>query len=176
MRELLMKRRSIRKYEDRPVEPEKIEQIMNAALLAPSSKKSQPWEFIVVNDPALLEKLSVSREAGAAFVKDAPLAIVILADPSKSNVWVEDTSIAATLIQLQAESMGIGSCWIQVRNRSCDAVRTTEEFIRDLLVIPETRHVASIIAMGYPAETKNPYSDADLPPGKIFVNRYGLGQ
>ncbi|MDW7672865.1 MAG: nitroreductase family protein [Bacillota bacterium] len=173
MLELLMKRRSIRKFEKRPVEQEKVQQIVNSALLAPSSKGSQPWEFVVVDDPALLTALSISREVGAGFVKDAPLAFVIIADPAKSNVWVEDTSIAATLIQLQAETLGLGSCWVQVRNRNCDEVRTTESFIRELLKIPQDRHVASIIAMGYPAETKKAYSEKDLPEDKVFVNLYG---
>jgi nitroreductase len=176
MLELLMKRRSIRKFESRPVEQDKIQQILNAALLAPSSKRSQPWEFVVVDDPAVLAKLSISREMGADFVKDAPLAIVIIADPAKSNVWVEDSSIAATLIQLQAETLGLGSCWVQVRNRNCNEVRTTESYIRELLEIPEDRHVASIIAMGYPAETKRAYTEKDLPEGKVFINQYGIGR
>jgi nitroreductase len=174
MLELLRKRRSIRKFENRPVEQDKIEQILNAALLSPSSKNSQPWEFIVVDNPALLAKLSISREMGADFVKDAPVAFVIIADPAKSNVWVEDSSIAATLIQLQAETLGLGSCWVQVRNRNCDEVRTTESFIRELLKIPDNRHVASIIAMGYPSETKKAHSEKDLPEGKVFVNQYGV--
>ncbi|MEN1761049.1 nitroreductase family protein [Anoxynatronum sibiricum] len=176
MLDLLMKRRSIRKYEQKAVEPEKIEQIMKAALLAPSSKKSQPWEFVVVTEPELLKKLSQSREMGAAFVKESPLAIVILADPAKSNVWVEDAAIAATLIQLEAEMLGLGSCWIQVRNRSCDEVRSTEAVIREMFKIPQHLHVASFIAMGYPAENKQPYSEDDLPENRVFVNRYGVGE
>jgi len=176
MLDLLMKRRSIRKYEKRAVEPEKVEQMMKAALLAPSSKNSQPWEFVVVTEPELLRQLSQSREMGAAFVKDAPLAIVILADPTKSNVWVEDAAIAATLIQLEAESLGLGSCWIQVRNRSCDAVRTTEAVIREMLNIPEDLQVASFISVGYPAETKKPRTEEDLPEHRVFVNRYGVGE
>lgn len=176
MLNLLMKRRSIRKYTDKPVDDEMIQRIIEAALLAPSSKKTQPWEFVVVKDKDLLLKLSQSRDVGAAFMKEAPLAMVVLADPEKSNVWVEDTSIAATLIQLEVESLGLGSCWVQVRNRYADETKTTEEYIRHLLHIPETRKVACMIVIGHPAEEKKPTSLKDLPMSKVFVDKYGIGQ
>jgi nitroreductase len=175
MLEMLLKRRSIRKYENRPVELDKIEKIMKAALLAPSGKNIKPWEFIVVTEPEMMEKLSNARESGAAFLKDAPLCIVILADPSKSDIWIEDASISAVLIQLQVESLGLGSCWVQVRNRTCGPVRTSEDYIRELLDIPEHYHVASMISIGYPAEEKPAYQDNDLKNEKVYVNRYGIG-
>lgn len=176
MLDLLMKRRSIRKYTEKPVDDEMIQRIIEAALLAPSSKKTQPWEFIVVKEKQLLGQLSQSRDVGATFMKEAPLAIVVLADPEKSSVWVEDTSIAATLIQLEAESLGLGSCWVQVRNRYADETKTTEEYIRHLLDIPDNRKVACMIAIGHPAETKKPASLKDLPISKVFVDKYGIGQ
>lgn len=176
MLSLLMKRRSIRKYTEKPVDDEMIQRIIEAALLAPSSKKSQPWEFIVVKEKQLMNQLAKSRDVGAAFMKEAPLAIVVLADPEKSNVWVEDTSIAATLIQLEAESLGLGSCWVQVRNRYANESKTTEDYIRDLLHIPDQLHVACMIAIGHPAENKKPASLKELPMSKVFVDKYGIGQ
>ena len=100
--ELLRNRRSIRKYEDRPVEKEKIDTILQAALMAPSSKRCTPWHFIVVTDKEKLAMMSNSRTMGSAFVANAPAAILVLAEEDKSDVWVEDASIAATLMMFEA--------------------------------------------------------------------------
>ncbi len=175
MLDLLLRRRSIRKYAAKTVDQDHIVRLTQAALAAPSGKNLKPWEFIVVTEPDTIRKLSNAKETGASFVKDAPLVIVILADPAKSDVWIEDTSVAAILIQLQAEALGLGSCWVQVRNRVCDSVRSSGDYIRELLEIPADLHVASMISIGYPAETKPAYSESDLQTGKIYVNRYGIG-
>jgi nitroreductase len=114
--ELLKKRRSIRKYTDKKVEKEKVLNLIQGALLSPSSRGLRPWEFIVVEDTDLLEKLSFSKP-GAAFLKNSQLGIVILGNPDKSDVWIEDTSIATTIIHLLSEALELGSCWIQIRER-----------------------------------------------------------
>ncbi|SFI16434.1 Nitroreductase [Tindallia magadiensis] len=174
MLERLKERRSIRKYAERPIEKEKVENLLKAALLAPSSKKSQPWEFIVIDDKEILSELSRSKEKGAGFVKDAPMAILVMADPEKSDVWVEDTSIASTLIQLQAHSMGLGSCWVQVRNRKCNEEVTAEKFIKNLLSIPDKICVEALITVGYPDESKRSYEEDDLNWNIVFSNQYGI--
>ncbi|RQD66944.1 MAG: NAD(P)H-dependent dehydrogenase/reductase [Tindallia sp. MSAO_Bac2] len=173
MLEKLKSRRSIRKYEEKPIEKEKIDSIIEAALLSPSSKKNQPWEFLVVTDQELLTKLSLSKEAGSAFVKDAPVAVVVMADPEKSDVWIEDASIAATIIHLQAHWMGLGSCWIQLRNRQSDKMKTSEEYVRDLLEIPAGIRVEALVTMGYPAESKPHHKEENLLWEKVFLNQYG---
>ena len=81
---LVQKRRSIRRYEDKPVEPEKIDRLIEVALRAPSSRGFNPWEFVVVTDPILLEKLSKAKPHGASFLKDASLGIVVCADPENA--------------------------------------------------------------------------------------------
>lgn len=173
MLNLLMNRRSIRKYKDRQVEREKVEAIVKAALLSPSSRGICPWEFIVVTDKTYLAELSRCREGSAAFLKDAPLGIVVLADENKSDVWVEDASIASILIQLQAEALNLGSCWIQVRGRMHDKNKTAEEYIREQLSIPDNMCVESIIAIGYPDENKSPHREDELKYDKVYIQRYG---
>jgi len=111
MIELLRKRRSIRKFLPEKVTPEHIDIIIEAALRAPSSRGINPWEFILVDDPEKLSKLATSKQHGSEFLENAPLAIVVCADSTKSDVWVEDCSIAAIIIQLTAWSLGLGSCW-----------------------------------------------------------------
>ncbi|MBC8393989.1 MAG: nitroreductase family protein [Deltaproteobacteria bacterium] len=170
---LVRKRRSIRKYLEKPIEGEKIDILIEAALCAPSSRGFQPWSFIIVTDPAILEKLSRSKEHGSAFLKGAPLGIVVCADPGKSDVWVEDASIAAILVQLAAESIGLGSCWIQIRERMHDPNRTAEAHVSDLLNFPANLKVACIIAVGYPAEEKAPHKKENLLYEKVHQGSFG---
>jgi nitroreductase len=77
------------------------------------------------------------------------LAIVVCADESKNDVWIEDCSIASILLQLTAQSLGLGSCWIQIRNRKHTKNTSSEKYIQHLLNIPENFKVLSIIAVGY---------------------------
>ena len=105
---VVQKRRSIRRYQERRVEPEKVDALVEAALRAPTSRGTTSWRFIVVDDPATLEKLSRARDAGSSQLKNAPLAIVICTNPEESTVWVEDASIAGDFILLAAEDMGLG--------------------------------------------------------------------
>ncbi len=171
---LVQKRRSIRRYLEKPVEPEKIDLLIESALRSPSSKGLNPWELIVVKDKDLLEKLSKAKPHGASFLKNAPLGVVVCADPSKCDVWVEDASIATIFLHLAATSMGLGSCWIQIRKRMYDQTKTSQEYIRELLKIPENFKVESIVAIGYPAESKPSHKKESLPYDKIHFDFFGL--
>ena len=134
--DLLKKRRSIRKYINKKIEKEKVDMIIKSALMSPSSRGRRPWEFVLVEDRDLLEKLSKCREHGSQFLKEAALAVVVLADPDKCDVWIEDASIASLIIQLTAHSLDLGSCWIQVRERYKNEFQKTEDYIKELLDIP----------------------------------------
>ena len=170
---VIQKRRSIRKFLEKPVEAEKIDLLVEAALQAPSSRGLNPWEFIVVTDQALLEKLSSSKQHGSAFLKHAPLGIVVCADPDRCDVWVEDASIASIFIQLATESLGLGSCWIQIRERMHDGKKSAQEYIAESLNIPAKMQVESIIAVGYPAETLPPHKKEELLFEKVHRDTYG---
>jgi nitroreductase len=170
---LITKRRSIRRFKTHRVEREKIDSILEAALRAPSSRGFNPWQFVVVTEPALLKKLSGAKEHGSAFLKGAPLGIVVCADPGISDVWVEDTSIATIFIQLAAESIGLSSCWIQVRKRKHQEGVSAEDFVRTTLGIPGKLCVASMVAIGYPDEEKPPHKKESLPWDKVHVNTFG---
>ncbi len=170
---LIQKRRSIRKFETKEVEAEKIDRLIEAALRAPSSMGSKPWEFIIVSDREVLAKLSMAKQHGASFLKNAPLAIVVCADPDKSQVWIEDASIASIFIHLAAESMGLGSCWIQIRKRMHDNTTTSEAYVSQLLNIPEGKRVESIIAVGYPDEGKPPHKKESLQYEKVHLGSFG---
>jgi len=172
MLDLLKQRRSIRKYQDRAVEQEKLDIILKSALLAPSSRGIRPWEFIVVTDKEILEKLSQCKAHSSQFLKDAPLGIVVIADMTASDVWIEDVSIASTIIQLTAQYLGLGSCWIQIRNRKTADNKSSEDYVKELLNIPEKYSVDNIIAIGYPGEQKKPYDENALLYDKVHMERY----
>lgn len=173
MLELLKSRRSIRKYEDKPLEKEQIDKLLKAALLSPSSKARRPWEFVAVTDKELFVKLSKARQQGSSrFLNEAALAIAVIADREKCEIWIEDASIAATILQLTAHSMGLGSCWIQIRERMYDDIKTSEEYVKETLNIPDKYSVECIISVGYPAEEKKAYEDKDLKYEKLHYNTY----
>lgn len=170
---LIQKRRSIRKFQKNQVENEKIEILIEAALRSPSSRGYNPWEFIVVTEPDLLERLSSAKIHGSQFLKNAPLGIVVCADEDKCDVWVEDCSIASTFIFLASESIGLRSCWIQIRERMHNETITSEEYVSEVLGIPSRLKVESIIAVGYPDEKKPPHKKEELQYEKVFLNQYG---
>jgi len=169
---LIKNRRSIRKYKEQEIEKDKIKKLIKAVLFSPSSKASYPCEFIFVNDKELLAKLSQSKPHGSAFLANAPLGIVVTADPTKSDVWIEDASIATTFILLAAEALGLGACWIQIRKRKYSDTIDSGEYIRNILSIPDKRCVLAMVGIGYPEETKMPRQEGDLEYDKVFFNQY----
>jgi nitroreductase len=171
--QLVQKRRSIRRYSDRPVEPEKLDILIEAALRSPSSIARYPWEFIMVKDPALLDQLSRAKQHGSSFLRYASAAIVVCADPVKSDVWVEDASIASIMILLAAESIGLGGCWVQIRERNHSSSKTAEAYIRELLSIPERLKVEAIMSIGYPAVSKEPHPREELLFERVYKDHYG---
>ena len=170
MIELLRSRRSVRRYEKRAVGGEHIEILKEALLRCPSYRGINPWTFVFVDDPDLLLGLSKAKEHGSSFIKEAALAVVVCGDEEKSDVWVEDCSIASIVAHLTAHSLGLGSCWIQIRNRPHGRGETAEEYLRELLDLPTGLMVEAIVAIGYTAEHPSPIPKERLDYGKIVRN------
>lgn len=170
--ELLRNRRSTRRFTPQAVEPEKIEALKKAILMSPSGKRRNEWEFIMVQDKNTLGKLAECKEHGAELVADAPLAFVILADTTNTDIWIEDCSIASIILQLAAESLGLGSCWVQCRLRGLQDGTTSEEYLRELLQIPDHFAVLNLVAIGYKNETRKPFDDEKLQWNKIHEERF----
>ncbi|MGD2036271.1 MAG: nitroreductase family protein [Desulfobacterales bacterium] len=171
---LTQSRRSIRKYQEKPVASEKIDLLVEAFLRAPTSRGKNSWEFVVVTDSVLLDKLSSAKPHGAAFLRDAALAIVVCANPQISDVWIEDASIASIFIHLAAASLELGSCWIQIRERKHNDTQTAEAYIAEILNLPAHIKVVSMIAIGYPDEHKSGHPKESLPYDKVSLNNYGV--
>ncbi len=169
---LLKQRRSTRVFTDKKITPAEIDKILQAALMSPSGKSINEWAFIVIDDSTLLEKLAQSKAHGSQLLEKAPLAIVVIGDTTKSDVWIEDCSIASIIIQLQAEAMGLGSCWVQIRQRSDKNGTPSENVVRDLLAIPQQYGIESIIAIGEKAQERKPFDESKLQKEKIHYNQY----
>ena len=171
--ELIKNRRSMRKFTDEELTQEEVVTLMKAALMAPTSKRSNAWQFVVVDDKETLQKLSRCKEQASQFIADAALAVVVMADPMVSDVWIEDASIASIYLQLQAEDLGLGSCWVQVRERFAAPGVTSNEYVHDVLDIPLQLQVLSIIAIGHKGLERKPFNEEHLQWEKIHLNRYG---
>ena len=145
-KDLAQQRRSHRKFTDEDIDGEDLKLILRAALMSPTSKSQRSWQFVVVDDKVDLEKLADAKNLGSQFLKDAPVAIVVLGDPLQNDCWVEDGSIAAISMQYQAEDLGLGSCWIQMRGRGLDDGTPAEPVKSGKTSMPQTGQTVAYIA------------------------------
>lgn len=165
--EIMRHRRSIRKYADEAVPEEKLEKILQAGLLAPTSMGKRPWEFYVVKDKDTLERLSRAKVHGAALLAGCDTAIAVFADSDLSDAWIEDSSIALAYMDLMATEQGVGSCWVQMRMRKDDDGGDAEQNVRDILGVDLPWRMVGIMALGMPDEEKEPYDLGELHWEKV---------
>jgi nitroreductase len=165
----IFKRRSIRKYTDQPVEPEKLDLLLKAGMAAPSAMNCKPWEFILVTEP---EKLAQFRTRLIFGDRNAPAAIVVCGNPGLSTnpaarlFWVQDCSAAAENILIAAVSMALGAVWIGVH-----PVAKFVKTVRSIMSIPKSVTPLCIIYVGYPVEEKPARTQYDEQ--RIHREKYG---
>lgn len=172
LHDLLINRRSIRRYNPDTLNPDDVRLILEAALLSPSSKSSRAWQLVVVEDRDTLERMSHCKAAGSAPIAKAPLAVVVAMDCTKDDAWIEDASVASTLMMLQAADLGIGSCWIEIRDRYQADGTPAQEVIQELLGIPETMPIVSVITFGYKDEERKPQDIEKLRWENVHLGRW----
>jgi nitroreductase len=154
---IIEKRRSVRRFTAEAIAEDTVARILKAALSAPSSKNCRSSNFMVIDKPEVLERVSLMRDFGSALIKDAPLAILVMGDTAlAADTWVENASISATYLQLAAEASGLGSCWVHVKGRTRitadPASEKSEDYLRSFLPIPEGHRILCAIAMGHPSK------------------------
>ena len=171
-KDLAQLRRSHRKFTDEEIDAEDVRLIMRAALMSPTSKGQRAWQFVVVDDKMDLEKLSDAKDLGGQFIKSAPLAVVVLGDPVQNDCWVEDGAIAAISMQYQAEELGLGSCWVQMRGRGLSDGTTADTVIRGILDIPENLCVLCVVAIGHKADERKPQNEDKLKWENVHIGKY----
>ena len=168
---LAEQRRSVRQYTQEPIDHETIDKILTVAALAPSSYGQNPVEFVVVEGREQLSKLADCKRIGAPSVRGAAVAVVVMADTSKGELWVEDASVAAGYLLLGAEKYGIGACWNQIHLRE-GLRRSASDEIRQLLSIPDRYEVLCVVALGLKNEQKSPRSGKQMKQGRIRYGKY----
>lgn len=171
---LITRRRSTRKFTDELIAPEQVQQLLKSALMAPTSKNSHSWQFVTVEDKETLLALSKCKSAGGAFLEGCVLAVVVLGDMTLTDVWIEDAAIAATYMQLQAEDLGLGSCWCHVRNRRTADDQESEQYVRNLLDIPYQLGVLCVIGFGHKDQVRKPFDDSKLLWEKVHIGKFSL--
>ena len=129
-----------------------------------------------MDDPQTIGAMSRCKAHGSAFLAGAPLAVAVFGAPEESDVWVEDCSIASILMQLTAESLGLGSCWVQVRNRTTEDGGSASEYLQRLLSAPKGLVAESVIAIGHPAETPPPHPAGSLEKHKVVFEGWNGGR
>ncbi len=171
--QLMLKRRSVRKYTGEPIPSDKLKLILQAGLASATSKNRKPWEFVVVQEKETLQVLAKCRAGAAKMLENAGCAIVVFANTDVTpDVWVEDCSIAMGNMHLMADALGLGSCWIQGRLREAENGQTTESFCRELLSVPENFALEAILSVGVPAELPKGYTVEDLKEEKIHWMKF----
>lgn len=172
LHDLIVSRRSIRRYTDRPIPEDDVTLILQAGLMAPTSKNSRAWKFIAVDDRDTLLKLSECKPGTAHSVAKCPLAVVVAIDVTKSEAWIEDASVAASFMMLQAQDLGLGSCWIEIRDRYAADGTPSEEIVRDILGMPETITPVCILSIGYKDEERKPMNLDKLRWENVHINSW----
>ncbi|MBR1739045.1 MAG: nitroreductase family protein [Ruminococcus sp.] len=165
----ILKRRSVRRYTNDAIPEEKLNKILQAGLLAPTSRNLKPCEFYVVKDKSVLEKLSKAKKAGAGMLAGCAAAVVVLGDSEKADTWVEDSSIALSFMMLMAEEQGIGNCWVQIHLRSNADGNDAEQIVREILSVPEKFRVVGILSLGIPVEAPEPHSIDEADISKVHM-------
>lgn len=165
--ELCQRRRSIRKYTNQPVEREKLDYMLRCALMAPSGKRLNPWEFIVITDTATIRAMAPCKEYGAGMLETAMAAIVVAVDEQKSTTALFDGAIAAEHLLLAAEEQGLGACWCHIVGRE-----NAEKMVKQLAGVPENLTVICVVTVGYKDEERKNYDLDKLLYDKIHYNRY----
>ena len=168
---LILARHSTRRFTDQQLSTDAVQKLFQAALLAPTSKNCKSYSFAAIEDKNILKQLSVCKNSGSSFLEGCALAVVVLGDKTITDIWVEDATIAATYMQLQAEDLGIGSCWCHIRNRQLGEM-SSEQYVRNLLGISAHFGVLCIIGFGFKNEEHPPHDLSKLPWEKIRIGRF----
>ncbi|MCR5173027.1 MAG: nitroreductase family protein [Oscillospiraceae bacterium] len=165
--DVILKRRSIRKYAEDEIPEQTLEKILQAGLLAPTSRNLKPCEFYLVRDRETLKRLSRAKSGGAGMIADCAAAVAVFGDAEKADTWVEDCSIAMSFMMLAAEEQGVGNCWVQIHFRKDADGNDAEANVREILSVPDRYRIAGILALGVPAERPEPHTTDDADWDKV---------
>ncbi|MBQ9026444.1 MAG: nitroreductase family protein [Methanobrevibacter sp.] len=165
--DVLLKRRSVRKFTGEEVTKNQLNEILKAGLLAPTSMNRKPCSFLVVSDKKTLKDLSEVKQHGSQFLAGADKAIVVIANTLKADTWIEDSSIALSFMHLMAANVGVGSCWIQIHLRKSAEGEDAEKLVRGIVKIDDYFRIVGILALGIPDGEVKPHTLDDMDKSQI---------
>ncbi len=166
MLEAIRKRRSVRKYQARDIEPEKLNEILRAAMFSPSGHHCRSWEFVVVKNQKTKESLSLATPY-SSFTKDASIIIALCANDHLDPLWIENLSIAAAYIYLETTNQGLGTCFIQIRGAKTTDGQDSEQYVRKIIKAPNNIRILCLLPLGYPNEQKEEHQEKEFEKSKI---------
>lgn len=162
-KELARIRRSRRQYTEEQVTEEELKTVLRAALMAPSAKSLRQWNFTYTRDKVKIQALSEVREHGSGFLANAPVAIAVSGPAEEQDTWIEDCSLAAVSMQYQAQDLGLGTCWCQIRGRESRTEGVSaDSVVKDILGINPGMSVLCILALGHPSDERGPKEEESL--------------
>ena len=165
---IMLSRRSHRRYTDELISDDELHQILVAGLCAPSSNNRKSARFIVVKDRDVLLSLSKAKTSGGQMLKQAACAIVVYGDTAVSDAWIEDCSLAMIQMHLMADAMGLGSCWVQMRGRSNEH-ESADVTIKQLLSLKETDSVEAVLSLGHVDKKLEGYDMSQFDTNSIRI-------
>ncbi len=159
--DFICKRRSVRRFQKKPIPEEALTALMKAAMAAPSGNNVQPWEFVIVRDPKIKEELS-KVHTWVYMMADAAASVVVMGDKG-TEWWADDCAAATENLLLAAANLGLGTVW-------CGIKEPDGKKVRKILGAPDRLEVLCMIAVGYPAE--NPPPNTKYRKDKVHWDRF----
>lgn len=165
MIDTILKRRSVRKFTSQTVDDRTVERILEAVMTAPSSKNTRSTRIAVSSSREALEAVASMRSRGSRFAAGAPLVFFVMGDDTATDLWRINAAISATILQLAAQDLGLGSCWVHVDGRPHDEEdpdgMTAQEWLRERIPsLPEFPVLCAVVA-GYALEQAPPHAATD---------------
>ena len=169
MLKVIKKRRSHRKFIQKPVDDETINEILKAAMFSPTARHTRAWEFIIVKDKKIRDDLAAMK-LHSSFANQAPV-IIVLVSPDW-QYWVQDMSIIGEAIYLETTNQGLGTCWIEVYDSKTYDQSDAEKYVKKILSVPDDKRVLCFFPIGYPEINLPEHNSSEFERAKVHYEKW----
>lgn len=171
--DIMLNRRSVRTYKEGKISDEDLNKILTAGLSVPTGRNNRPFEFVLVREKSTLEKLMDCRAGGSKALMTADTAIIVLADEKLSATWIEDTALNLGFMHLMASDLGLGSCWLQLRDLPSNIANVSaESLVRGIIDSPMDIRIEGLLTIGLIDTPPTPHTTDDLNFSKIHIEKW----
>lgn len=165
-------RRSVRKYNATPIDDDILRQILEVGITSPTGDNFKTIELILIKNGDTLRELANARKVGTKMLAGAGAAIIVMANVEKTDLWIEDAAISASYMHLAADTLGLGSCWIQVRGRDAADGSEFEKYLRDKFQISSQMKPLCILSLGNIDTHPAAHAIEDINWEKVHYEKY----